>query len=46
MKKYTLIFAVACLGGLAAIGLNKLFGGKQSATEFTQMADRDLILWQ
>ncbi|MFY7734266.1 MAG: Do family serine endopeptidase [Bacteroidia bacterium] len=36
MKKYTLIFAVACLGGLAAIGLNKLFGGKQSATEFTQ----------
>ena len=36
MKKYTLIFAVACLGGLSAIGLSKLFGSKQNATEFTQ----------
>jgi len=36
MKKYTLIFAVACLGGLAAIGLSKLFGSKQNSTEFTQ----------
>ncbi|MEI7978691.1 MAG: Do family serine endopeptidase [Bacteroidota bacterium] len=36
MKKYTLIFVVACLGGLAAIGLGKLFGSKQSSNEFAQ----------
>lgn len=30
MKKYALIFAVACLGGLAAIGLSKLFTKEDS----------------
>ncbi len=36
MKKYVLIFAVACLGGLAAVGLSKLFNNKENAAEFSQ----------
>ncbi|MES2381428.1 MAG: Do family serine endopeptidase [Bacteroidota bacterium] len=36
MKKYVLIFAVACLGGLAAVGLSKLFNNKENASEFSQ----------
>lgn len=35
MKKYISVFAVACLGGIAAIGLNKLYS-KDDSKLFTQ----------